>query len=277
MALREPLLHFLLIGLGLFVLYGQVSPGDSDGHSIRIGQRQADAIVAQYQAQWNRPPSMEELRALIETQVRDEILYREGRSLGLDRDDAVIQRRVRQKYDLIAEDENTPAAPGDAVLDAWRRAHASQFTQPAVVTFDQMFFNPSTTTPAEVARVSATLARGGDARGQSSMLPAHVDATALDMVARDFGDGFAKALATAPVGRWIGPVASGYGVHLVRISTRTSPALPPLAEVRAEVLREWENDQRIRAREAGYARLRADYDVAIDASQLAGVSRAPER
>ena len=81
--LREPLLHFVALGATLFLIYGQVSPGDRDGKTITVGQRQVDGIVAQYQAQWNRPPTPAELRALVETQVQDEMLYREGKAMGL--------------------------------------------------------------------------------------------------------------------------------------------------------------------------------------------------
>lgn len=268
--LREPLLHFFAIGALLFALYGAVSPGDSDGKTITIGQRQVDTIVAQYRAQWNRPPSAAELRALVEAQVRDEILYREGKALGLDRDDAVIKRRVRQKYDLIAEQESaTP--PTDAELAAYRTAHPEMFTAPAVVTFDQLFFNPATTSPATVIAVKAALADGALAtgKGQPSLLPAHVEKMPLDLVARDFGEAFAAAVGTAPVGQWAGPLPSGYGAHLVRVSTRAAPQLPPLAQIRTAVEREWTNEHRSRDAAARLAALRAEYDVVIAATQLA--------
>jgi len=175
--------------------------------------------------------------------------------MGLDRDDATIKRRVRQKYELISEDAGTEAAT-DAELVAWRRAHPRSFLQPGVVSFDQRFF-------ADDAAATAALARSDPGPGQPSLLPRTVAATPLDTVARDFGAGFAAGVAAAPVGQWSGPIASGYGVHLVRVNSRTAPVLPPLAEIRATVEREWENDRRRRAREADYARLRAEYDVTI--------------
>lgn len=264
--LREPLLHFLVIGLALFLLYGRVSPGDSDSRRITVSQSQVDDMVRQYQIAWNRQPSPAELNGLIETYVRDEITYREGLSMGLDKDDAVIKRRVRQKYDLIAEEEDRSSAT-DADLLAYLKAHPADFVPPAMVSFDQVFFDPASSSPEAVAAAKAALANGTDpaALGQPTMLPRQVDNSSLDLVARDFGDGFAKQVGVAPVGNWIGPLASGYGVHLVRVSARSVPRLPPLDRVRAAVAREWENDRRTRSRDADYRKLRADYDVIIRA------------
>ena len=267
--LREPLLHFLALGATLFLIYGQVSLPNRDGKTITVGQRQVDDIVAQYQAQWNRPPTPAELRALVETQVQDEMLYREGKAMGLEQDDAVIKRRVRQKYDLIAEEAGA-VAPTDAQLEAYRVAHLAVFTPPAVVTFDQLFFDPAKTDPVAVAALRKALAAGAatDGKGQPLMLPAHVEATPLDLVARDFGTKFAASVGAAPVGKWVGPVASGYGAHLVRVRARDAPAMPPLAQLRDAVEREWANDERIKATAARLAALRAEYDVVIDARQF---------
>lgn len=265
--LREPLLHFLLIGLGLFILFGRASPGDGDSRRITVGQSQIDDMVRQYRSASNRPPSPVELSGLIDTYVRDEILYREGLSLGLDRDDAVIKRRIRQKYDLIAEEEQARSAPTDADLAAYLKENPKAFLQPPVISFEQVFFDPANTSPEAVSAVKATLAKGANpaTQGQPSMLPRRVANVSLDLVARDFGDDFAKRVGAAPVGQWAGPLASGFGVHLVRVSARAAPILPPLDRVRGAVAREWENDRRTRSSEAAYRKLRGDYDVVVEA------------
>ena len=259
-------MHFVLIGLALFLLYGRVSPGDSESRRIVVGQAQVDGMARQFEAASNRPPTPDEMRGLIESYVRDELAYREGLSLGLDKDDALIKRRVRQKYDLIAEEEER-SEPTNASLLAYLKANHAKFVQPAVVSFDQVFFDPVSTRPEEVDAVKAALAKGADPAnfGQPSMLPRHVGKSAIDVVGRDFGDDFAKRVGTAPVGEWVGPLASGIGVHLVRVSERNAPQLPPLRIVRTAVEHEWENDNRIRSRDADYRRLRSEYDVAIRA------------
>ena len=201
-------------------------------------------MVRQYRSTWNRTPTPAEVKGLIDTFVRDEILYREGLSLGLDKDDAVIKRRIRQKYDLIAEEEQARSAPTDADLAAYLKANPAAFLQPPVISFDQIFFDPAGTSPEAVGAVKVALEKGANpvAQGQPSMLPRRVANVSLELVARDFGDSFARQIGAAPVGRWAGPIASGLGVHLVQVSARSMPALPPLDRVRAAVAREWESD-----------------------------------
>ena len=263
---REPLLHFLLIGLALFLLYGRVAPGDSSSHRIVIGQSQVDDMVRQYQSTWTRLPTPAETRQLIDTYVHDEIAYREGLSMGLDKDDAVIKRRIRQKYELIAE-EDERSDPTDSDLAAYLKAHPDEFRRPAIVSFDQIYFDSTTTPPQAVRAVKAALQTGGNpaTMGQPSMLPRHIANSGLDLVARDFGDNFAKSVAAAPVGLWVGPIVSGIGVHLVRVSRRAPSALPPLSQIRGAVEREWESDRRARSRLDDYRQARAGYEVVFKA------------
>ena len=264
--LREPLLHFLLIGLALFLLYGQVSPGGSDSRRIVVSQAQVDAMVREFKGSRNRQPTAAELSALIDSHVRDEIIYREGRSLGLDEDDAVIKRRIRQKYDLIAEEQDR-AAPTDQELLAFLKAHPEKFSRPAVVDFDQIYFDPTSSNPQKLFAAKAALASGGrpDEVGDPSMLPARISDSSIDLVANDYGDHFAGQVGMAPVGKWVGPLASSLGVHLVRVNARSAPSLPSLVEIKAEVLREWENDRRTRSREDDYRKLRDGYEVVVEA------------
>jgi hypothetical protein len=263
--LREPLFHFLLIGLCLFLLFGQASPGDRESRRIVIGQGQVDALVRQHQSTWNRPPTQAELQSLIDVYVRDEILYREGVALGLDRDDAVVKRRVRQKYELIAEEENR-SDPTDEDLRAYMKAHPAAFVRSAVVSFDQVYFDPSVASPENVAAAKVALSNGASPAsfGQASLLPRQVNDSSLDLVARDFGDAFARQVGGLPVGQWAGPMVSGIGLHLVRVRSRSAPALPPLDQVRSAVAREWESDRRSRARDAGLRKLRQEYDVVVE-------------
>ncbi|MGL4542188.1 MAG: peptidyl-prolyl cis-trans isomerase [Polymorphobacter sp.] len=265
--LREPLFHFLLLGLGLFLLYGQVSPGDAESKRITVSQARVDDMARQYQSLWGRPPVPAELAGLVDSYVRDEILYREGLAMGLGRDDAVIKRRIRQKLDLILEEEAAGATPTDAERQGFMNANPAGFVQPAVVSFDQLLFDPAKSSPEAVAAARAALAKGASPAtfGVPSLLPPAVNAASLDVVARDFGAQFAGQLAALPVGQWTGPVASGFGVHLVRLTARTPPQLPALADVRAAVARDWESARRARTREASYAKMRADYDILIEA------------
>src|SRR3954469_6305002 len=148
--LGEPMLHFLLIGIALFGAYRWVSPGDSGGRRIVITQGVVDDLVTQHVAARGREPSTTEVNHLIESYVREEILYREGTRLGLERDDVVVKRRVRQKIEMIAEEDAPTRAPTDADLLAYLTANQARFAQPAIITFDQVFVGQSRSGPAVV-------------------------------------------------------------------------------------------------------------------------------
>jgi PPIC-type PPIASE domain len=268
--LGEPMLHFLLIGIALFGAYRWIAPGDSGGRRIVITQGVVDDLVTQHVAARGREPSTTELNHLIESYVRDEILYREGVKLGLERDDIVVKRRVRQKIELIEEEDASTRTPTDADLSAYLAANQARFVQPAILTFEQVFLGQSTSGPEVVRAVAVTRAalRNGtdaDELGMRTLLPHRITQTPADLVARDFGASFAAALEKVPIGDWAGPIESSFGAHYVRVSARTPAAAPELAAVRDQVVREWENDRRQRARNDAYTKMRRGYEVSIEA------------
>jgi len=267
--LGEPMLHFLMIGFALFAAYQWMAPVDFDGRRIVVTQGVVDDLVTQHVAAKGRTPSSTELNHLIESYVRDEILYREGVKLGLDRDDLVVKRRVRQKIELIAEEEGSTTAPTDADLSSYLSTHQTRFVQPAVLTFEQVFLGPSASGPDVVRAASVThqaLRNGSDPAtlGTPTLLPSRMTHTAADLIARDFGNAFAGALETVPVGEWAGPINSAFGAHYVRVLERAPAVAPQLATVRDQVVREWENERRQRARNDAYAKMRGGYEVSIE-------------
>ena len=267
--LREPLLHFLLIGMLLFLVYGKVAPPSDEGTRITVDRIVIATLARQFQATWSRPPTSGELTGLIDSYVRDQVLYREGVALGLVKDDPVIKRRVRQKLEVLIEEEGKAGAPSDAELGAYLSKNPAMFRLPSVLSFEQVLFDPADYGDKLESALSTSIAALNDgaapeSQGKSSMLPMHVEKLSMDLVARDFGDDFGKPLETAPIGQWFGPVPSGFGVHLVRVTERNPGYLPSLDAARKAVTREWENDRRKAALEANYARLRKDYDVVIE-------------
>jgi len=276
--LREPLLHFLSIGMLLFLLFAKVAPRSDGGTRIAVDRTAIAALAIQFQAVWSRPPTRDELNGLVDSYVRDEILYREGVALGLVKDDPVIKRRVRQKLEVLIEEEGEAGAPSDVELSAYLSNNAGQFRMPPVLSFDQVLFDPADygANLESALQTSIAALNGGaapESQGKNSMLPMHVKDLPMDLVVRDFGDEFGKALDTAPVGQWFGPIRSGFGVHLVRIAERKPGYLPALDEARQAVTREWESDRRKAALAANYARLRKDYDVVIEGENAESVAK----
>ena len=269
--LGEPLLHFLLIGSVLFVAYRWVTPGDATRGTIAITQGVVNDLVTQHVAARGRQPSTTELTHLIESYVHDEILYREGVRLGLDRDDIVVKRRVRQKIEIIAEESTSTGPPTDADLSAYLAANPARFRQPAILTFEQVFLGESTASPRVVPAAAVTLKalrNGADPGrlGKATLLPRWMTDTPADLVARGFGASFAATLEKLPIGEWAGPIDSTFGGHYVRVSDRTPALSPPLAAVRGHVMREWENERRQRVRNDAYLEMRERYEVSIEAT-----------
>ena len=266
--LKEPLLHFLGLGLGLFLLYSVVTPGDVASHRVVVSQAIVDDLVKQYAMKWSGPPDAKQLTALIDSYVYDEILYREGIASGLGRDDPVIKRRICQKIDMMTEDESDHSVPTDAQLQEYLDAHPSKFESPARVSFEQVYFDLQGTDRAgKLGLIKVALTQGANPAeyGQVSLLPRSIHSEDLNLVSRDFGATFAAALKKLPIGVWSGPVKSSLGDHLVRVHAWSPSSVPSLEQSRAAVIREWENDRRLKATSDNYLRLRKDYAVVLEA------------
>ena len=270
--LTEPLLHFLLVGAALFAVYtaffGDQSLRDDQ---IVVPASKVEHLAAVFGRTWQRPPTADELKGLIDEHVRDELAYREGVALGLDRDDTIIRRRVRQKLDFIAEDLSTLAQPTDAELAEYLADHPERFRVDLRVWFRQVFLDPDrhpATLDADAAELLQVLsddpALDSISIGDQTMLGhAHADRSSQD-VAERFGQDFADAIYRADTDEWFGPVSSAFGQHIVRIDRRDAGRLPELNEIRATVEREWDTDRRRAAVDRYYDELLEHYTVNID-------------
>jgi parvulin-like peptidyl-prolyl cis-trans isomerase-like protein len=231
-----------------------------------------DAITAGFARTWQRPPTEQEVKGLLDEYLREEIAAREAVALGLDRDDTVIRRRLRQKFEFAAEDAIDAAPPTDAELQAWLDAHPATFTQDAEVSFLQVFLNPQrrgNSIDDDARRLRDTLSQSGaqasiEAAGDSVMLPHDIPRSARTDVAQQFGEGFADALLTLPVRTWTGPIRSGYGLHLVYVRESRAGRLPALADIRPLVEREFTADRRRRHLDALYAAQLERYRIVIE-------------
>jgi PPIC-type PPIASE domain len=267
--LREPLLHFFVLGAALFAVYGWMNRGAATAPSeIFVSRDQVRAFEAQFERVWQRPATPQELQHLVDNWVREEIFYREGLAMGLDRDDPVVRRRVGQKVEFII-DGAAPTMPTIAELQAWLDAHPASYSIEPVYSLQQVYFNPERH-GASLDRVIAAARRGLESgktvHGDTTMLPAALESAAQFDVERQFGTAFAAALEDLPVGKWQGPVKSGFGVHLVLVGARTGGARPQLEQVRAEVERDVLRARAMAANEAMYARLRANYRVRVESA-----------
>jgi hypothetical protein len=271
--LKEPLLHFLLIGAAIFVAYSFMSKRSTmEPGKIVITQGQIESLVTGFARTWQRPPAADELSSLIRDRVRDEVYCREAIALGLDKDDTIIRRRLRQKMEFVSDDIAAQTEPTDADLNNYLQAHSDRFRVEQRFTFRQVCLDPQkhgANLSHDVAQLLAKLNQAGDNAdvsklGDSMMLEPLLVSVPSGEIAKQFGESFARKLGELQPRQWQGPIESGYGAHLVFISERTEGRLPALADVRAEVLREWENARRIEMNERFYADLLKRYTVIIE-------------
>jgi hypothetical protein len=272
--LREPLLHFVLLGAALFGAYRWLNPaGVGSAGEIVVTSGKLRNLTETWARAWQRPPTPEELGGLVEDYVREEVLYREAVALGLDRDDTVVRRRMRQKLEFLSEDSAAnAAAPTEAELAAWLAAHPDTYRVEPRVSFRQVYLDPQRrgkALEADAAALLAALRTRADrvdlsTAGDSLMLePRYADQSEAD-VGQLFGSGFEAALRDAPVGEWFGPLTSGYGAHLVLIERRTPGGEAALAAVRDQVERDFEAGRRQALLDAQYQALRRQYTIRIE-------------
>lgn len=243
-ALREPLAHFLIAGLAVFAFSSlRDAPVDPASRTIIISEEQVSRLAANWQAAWHRAPTPREIDALIRDHVKEEIYYREARRLGLDEDDPIIRRRLRSKMEdlSIAAAEN--AMPSDAVLKAWVARYPVRYATDPRISFDQIYLGQgdAAVIVGRAGAIQRALRGGVDWRGlgERISLPTTLEATEQTVVARQFGDDFAAALIDLAPGDWAGPVASGFGFHLVRVRGVAVAAPPQLDDVRKRAENDW--------------------------------------
>ena len=260
--IREPLLHFLMIGTMVFAVYGAVGPAMPTGDEavIEVTPTTVDRLESQFAGVWRRPPTAEERARLIDDYVREEVYYREALALGIDRDDTVIRRRLRQKMEFLGDAGAGAPVASEVDLREYLAAHPERFAQPARVTFRQLFLGD-----ADPGVALAALEEGSDPAGvgQSSLLPPTMEGAVASAVDGTFGAGFFAGVTALPVDGWQGPVASGYGNHLVWVEDAEPSAVPAFEDVRSAVEEEWRREKAAELGETAYQALRRRYRVVL--------------
>jgi hypothetical protein len=241
---------------------------------IIVSEEQVAALELQFERVWQRPPTQTELTGLIESWVRDEIMYREGLALGFDRDDPVIRRRVAQKIAFMS-DALVDTAPSDEELRAWMELHPDKYRIEPVVSLRQVYFDPHRYTDNLESVLNnareALLQKDDEAGdiGDASLLPRELQDAGYSELARTFGQVFAEAILELPLNDWAGPVRSGYGLHLVRKESMEPGRPASLDEVRNAVLRDLIAARKAEADEAFFQAMREQYEIIVAPDRIA--------
>jgi hypothetical protein len=274
---KEPLLHFLLIGAALFLVYGWRGnsasvPGGQAGTTtaqIVVTRDAFDQMNNLFAKTWQRSPTEEDQKGLIEDFVRIEIYYREAIAIGLDRDDEVLKRRLRQRMEFIYEDITSWAEPTDDDLKTFMKKHREKYLADPKIAFRQVFisiYKRGTSAESDARQAVARLTEGADSdtMGDPTLLEPEVPLSPIWDIRKQFGDEFTKNILELKSGTWAGPVRSGYGLHLVFVKERQNERLPELNEVRETVKRDWLGEKQKELKDAAYAKIRERYTVTVE-------------
>ncbi|MCV3241729.1 peptidylprolyl isomerase [Mesorhizobium sp. ZC-5] len=262
---REPLVHFVLIGAVLFYIGGQrTSEGGIERNEIVITEGDIAQMLVSWQVQGLPPPSAAAIRGMVEAKVREEVLYREAITMGLDQDDIIVKRRLAQKMDFLAEDLSALQEPTTAELLAWFKSHSEDFAHPPRISFRHVYYSFDThgkDARAAAVREVATIA--GPGNGDRFMFQnSYAERTEAELLTV-FGPAFAREVFTLEPGHWSGPLESGYGWHAVFVENMTPSSIPVFKEVEDEVKAAFLGARRAEFQQEAYRVMREKYDVVL--------------
>ncbi|UES59806.1 hypothetical protein GFK91_28945 (plasmid) [Roseibium aggregatum] len=269
---REPLVHFVVLGGLLFAAWSWLVPQQKAGPGdevIILDQTQMDYLETLWKAQWKREPSPQDVAAIVDRHLRQEVFYREALRLGLDHDDQIIRTRLAQKMEAVASDLGTlTRPPTEDQLRAFYAERPDLFTQPQAFAFRQVLYLPAEAKETVLEATLASLRKGSavpENRRNKLSVPVDWDLTPAQVVENAFGGGFAASLSELPVGNWSGPVRSGLGLHLVMITDSQPERLSPFEEIREFVARQYEYYTVLDTQESMFRELLDRYEVRIEA------------
>jgi hypothetical protein len=270
-ATREPLVHFLAIGAALFIVNGLINGPDEGGagETVVISEGRVSQIAQSFVLLSGRAPTRAEIESLVDDFVAEEVGYREAVAMGLDADDTIVRRRMRQKLEFLIEDSAASDQPTQAEMRAWLDANAATYRLPERRALRQVLFsadNRGLSTGKDAAAALAQLSTGADPAkfGDRSMLPAAIPLTTEEGVASLFGQDFAAAAFAHQGKDWFGPVVSAFGQHLVTVIETEPGRAVTLSEAADRISTDIVESRRNAARDAFHARMRQRYEIHIN-------------
>lgn len=266
---REPLVHFVALGALIFAADRWRNGPEPDLRTVRVDEAVARGARAELQRRNGRAPTEDELREMLQGYVDDEVLYREALALGLERGDPIVRRRLVQKMDLALRAEGDAAEPHDEDLVAMMRADPARWASAPTVSLTQVFYDPARRggRAEDDARDDLAASAQRAPAGDPFVLGSTMTAEREQSLGVSFGADFVAGLRDAPVGRWVGPLHSRYGVHLARVDARAPGRLPPLDVVRGALRAQWLARDAERRRRASLDALRARYRIDVSAAE----------
>lgn len=265
--IREPLVHFVLAGLILYIV-GEVHRSRIDAHLIVVTPEREAHLADRYELQFGEQPDAQTLAQLVESDVEEEMLFRRGLALELDKDDEIVRRRIVQKMRFLLEDVSAPTEPSEAELSSYYQTHAARYAAPARITFSHVYFSSDGGEQAAQQRASQALDLLASGKLTASDLGDpfpdryHFSAYEPEQLYRLFGrTDFSEAALSSPLGSWMGPYRSAYGWHLVHVDARSEAQPLEFTTVRDRVRTDYLLDAQARTNAATFEALAREFAV----------------
>ena len=271
--LKEPLFQFLLLGGLLVAAYSLLPPAtETPKDRIVVEASRIENLEKGFEAVWKRSPTPEERQGLIDDYIAEEVFYREAQALGLDQDDVVIRRRMRQKMQFLLQESLDRASPDEQALRAYFEANSERYRGEDRISFRQVHVGDENAARKEtmaplLVKLNSADKSAPQSPGGLAMLPAAMQAARVTEIDARFGEGFARELSSFPQGRWVGPARSSFGVHVVYVETNDPAPEPTFEAVLREVARDYRSEKHRETEDALIERLRSKYKVVIDGGQ----------
>jgi len=272
---KEPLIQFLIIGAAIYGAYALFGSPEEDyrDNIILVDSNRINAMISEWESRWQRPPTRQEIDGLIQQYIKEDVLYRQAVSMGLNEDDPITRRRMAQKLEFLTSDLAQMQEPAEGELEAFFEENEENYRDPDRISFSQIFIDPDARGDATLDDADEILAQlkaqgepGEEAldMGDRFMLQNYfASATELD-VRRQLGSGFSEAVMKLEPGRWHGPVLSGYGVHLVYVFAFQAAPAPQFEAVRERVLEDWHTVKREEFNQQFLESLKERFEIIVD-------------
>lgn len=265
--LRDPLFHFLILGGLIFAAVSLWGGGIKPQGEILITRAGQQHLADLFELTWQRKPNTSELKNLVEEHIKEEVYYREALALGLDDNDTIVRRRLRQKLEFMQEDLSSMTPPTQAELQNFFNARRDQYTTDHIFSFRQIVVSPKKLGAADNAVVEALRKLNSDETpvtiSRSSLLPIAMNLETERSISNTFGDKFTDQISASPLSKWSGPIYSGFGTHLVNVSLNQKAKPLTFEQAKNKASIDYVQSQREQAAANYYKNLRSQYRITV--------------
>jgi peptidyl-prolyl cis-trans isomerase C len=270
----SPLTHFLFVGFLIFISSYYITKR-RDAHKIIIDKAVVEKLITAWQTQFGKMPTDRELKIATDDYVKQEVLFREAETLGLNKEDEIIKRRLQQKMAFILKDNIVVPDPSESVVEEYYKKNSTKFSDAPKVSFTHIYFTVDNGSAEQAKQRANTILRTLEKDGlrrapelgdRFMLLYDYNDINKTDATGLFGASPFTDSLFTVKENQWTGPFLSGYGWHLLYVNKRLQKTTPPLNEIKDRVMESYKNDKLEEMDNEAIEKLIEKYSIEIKAN-----------